>query len=148
MGNYEKRKLEIKKREKSTKIEKTIRKNNVDKYAEINESIEKPKEIKSLEEDKNTTDSYPNWFSKNNMEDVDDKLFKEYRNGKNFNSFIKEFDRATNEEDKEKVVEELKNISNFVNHDIFIMNEDREYRSKLIDIVNAIDYFLYEYSKK
>ena len=82
------------------------------------------------------------------MEDVDDKLFKEYRNGKNFNSFIKEFDRATNEEDKEKVVEELKNISNFVNHDIFIMNEDREYRSKLIGIVNAIDYFLYEYSKK
>ena len=82
------------------------------------------------------------------MEDVDDKLFKEYRNGKNFNSFIKEFDRATNEEDKEKVVEELKNINNFVNHDIFIMNEDREYRSKLIGIVNAIDYFLYEYSKK
>ena len=82
------------------------------------------------------------------MEVVDDKLFKEYRNGKNFNSFIKEFDRATNEEDKEKVVEELKNISNFVNHDIFIMNEDREYRSKLIDIVNAIDHFLYEYSKK
>ena len=82
------------------------------------------------------------------MEDVDDKLFKKYSNGKNFNSFINEFDRATNEEDKEKVVEELKNISNFVNHDIFIMNEDREYRSKLIDIVNAIDYFLYEYSKK
>ena len=82
------------------------------------------------------------------MEDVDDKLFKEYHNGKNFNSFIKEFDRATNEEHKERVVEELKNISNFVNHDIFIMNEDREYRSKLIDIVNAIDYFLYEYSKK
>ena len=82
------------------------------------------------------------------MEDVDDKLFKKYSNGKNFNSFINEFDRATNEEDKEKVVEELKNISNFVNHDIFIMNEDREYRSKLIGIVNAIDYFLYEYSKK
>ena len=40
------------------------------------------------------------------MEDVDDKLFKEYRNGKNFNSFIKEFDRATNEEDKKK---QLKN---------------------------------------
>ena len=36
------------------------------------------------------------------MEVVDDKLFKEYRNGKNFNSFIKEFDRATNEEDKKK----------------------------------------------
>ena len=38
------------------------------------------------------------------MEDVDDKLFKEYSDGKYFNSFIDEFDRATNEEDKEKVV--------------------------------------------
>ena len=42
------------------------------------------------------------------MEDVDDKLFKEYSNGKNFNSFINEFDRAKNKEDKEKVVKELK----------------------------------------
>ena len=62
------------------------------------------------------------------MEDVDDKLFKEYSNGKNFNSFINEFDRATNEEDKEKVVKELKDINNFVNHDVFITNEDSEYR--------------------
>ena len=82
------------------------------------------------------------------IEDVDDKLFKKYSNGKNFNSFINEFDRALNEEDKEKVVKELKDINNFVNHDIFIMNEDSEYRSKLIAIVNAIDYFLDEYSKK
>ena len=65
------------------------------------------------------------------MEDVDDKLFKEYSNRKNFNSFINEFDRATNEEDKEKVVKELKDI----NHEIFIMNEDSQYRSKLIGIV-------------
>ena len=78
------------------------------------------------------------------MEDVDDKLFKEYSNRKNFNSFINEFDRATNEEDKEKVVKELKDI----NHEIFIMNEDSQYRSKLIGIVNAIDCFLDEYSKK
>ena len=28
------------------------------------------------------------------------------------------------------------------------MDEDSEYRSKLTDIANAIDYFLYEYSKK
>ena len=28
------------------------------------------------------------------------------------------------------------------------MDEDSEYRSKLIDIANSIDYFLYEYSKK
>ena len=62
------------------------------------------------------------------MEDVDDKLFKECSNGKNFNSFINEFDRATNEEDKEKVVKELKDINNFVNHDVFITNEDSEYR--------------------
>ena len=81
------------------------------------------------------------------MEDVDDKLFQEYSNGKYFNSFINESDRATNEEDKEKVVKELKDINNFVNHDIFIMNEDSKYRSKLIGIVNAIDYFLDEYSK-
>ena len=82
------------------------------------------------------------------MEDVDDKLFKKYSNGKNFNSFINEFDRATNEEDKEKVVKEIKDINDFVNYEIFIMNEDNERRSKLIGIVNAIDYFLYEYSKK
>ena len=48
------------------------------------------------------------------MGDVDDKLFKEYNNGKNFNSFINEFDRATNEEDKEKVVEELKDTNEIV----------------------------------
>ena len=34
------------------------------------------------------------------MGDVDDKLFKEYSDGKYFNSFIDEFDRATHEEDK------------------------------------------------
>ena len=28
------------------------------------------------------------------------------------------------------------------------MDENSEYRSKLFDIVNDIDYFLYEYSKK
>ena len=38
------------------------------------------------------------------MEEVDDKLFKIYSNGKNFSSFINEFDCATNEEDKEKVI--------------------------------------------
>ena len=79
------------------------------------------------------------------IEDVDDKLFKEYSKGKNFNSFINEFDCATNEEDKEKVVKELKDINSFVNHDIE-MDENSEYRSKLIGIVNAIDYFLDEYS--
>ena len=76
------------------------------------------------------------------IEDIDDKLFKEYSNSKNFNSFLNEFDRATNKEDKENVVKKLKDKNSFVNHYIFIMNEDSEYSSKLIDIVNAIDYFL------
>ena len=44
------------------------------------------------------------------MQEIDDKLFRKYSNGKNFSSFINDFDRATNEEDKEKVVEELKKI--------------------------------------
>ena len=50
------------------------------------------------------------------IEDVDDKLFKDYSNGKNFNSFINEFHSATNEEDKEKVVKELKDTDNIVYH--------------------------------
>ena len=35
------------------------------------------------------------------MEDVDDKLFKKCSDGKDFDSFINEFDSATNEENKE-----------------------------------------------
>ena len=42
-----------------------LRKNNVVKDAEIKESTEKPTQIKSPEEEKNTTDYYPNWFDKN-----------------------------------------------------------------------------------
>ena len=42
-----------------------LRKNNVVTDAETKESIEKPKEIKSPEENKNMTDYYPNWFDKN-----------------------------------------------------------------------------------
>ena len=82
------------------------------------------------------------------MEDVDDKLFKEYSDGKNFNSFINEFDHATNEEDKEKVVKELKDINSLVNHYAQMEDDYSEYKCKLFDIINAIDYFLYEYSKK
>ena len=84
------------------------------------------------------------------MEDVDDKLFKEYCNGKNFNSFINNFDRAANEEDKEKVVNKLENLNYFANHDIERDEGDKnsEYISKLTGIVDAIDYFLNEYSKK
>ena len=72
---------------------------------------------------------------------------KKYSNGKNVNSFINEIDRVTYEEDKEKVVKELKDINNIVEHDIE-MHEDSKYIWKLFDIVNANNYFLYEYSSK
>ena len=81
------------------------------------------------------------------IEDVDDKLFKEYINGKNFNSFINEFHRATNEKDKEKIVKELKDIDNIVYH-YTEMDGNSKYTSELINIANAIDYVLSEYSKK
>ena len=48
------------------------------------------------------------------MGDVGDKLFKKCSDGKNFNSFINEFDRATNEEDKENIVKKLKEMNGFV----------------------------------
>ena len=50
------------------------------------------------------------------IEDIDDKVFKEYSNGKNSNSFINEFHSATNKEDKEKIVKELKEIDDIVHH--------------------------------
>ena len=50
------------------------------------------------------------------MENVDDILFKKYSNGKNFNSFIDEFDRATIEENKGKVAKELKDKNSFAEH--------------------------------
>ena len=49
--------------------EKKIR-NNIVKDAEIKKSIKKTKEIKSPEEDKNMTDSYPNWFEKNKFKNI------------------------------------------------------------------------------
>ena len=39
-----------------------------------------------------------------------------YSNAKNFDSFIDEFDRATNDENKEKVVKELTDVNSFVEH--------------------------------
>ena len=63
----ENEKLRKEKNEKLRKENKQLRKNNVVKDVEIKESIEKPKEIKSPEEDKNMTDYYPNWFDKNSF---------------------------------------------------------------------------------
>ena len=59
-------KITIKRTKWATKKRKwTIKKNNVAKDVTIKESIKKPIEIKSPEEDKNTTDYYPNWFDRN-----------------------------------------------------------------------------------
>ena len=82
------------------------------------------------------------------MGNVDDKVFKKYSDGKDFNSFINGFDRATNEEDKEKVVEKLKDVNGLVKH--YAQWEDNwsEYKCELFDIINAVDYFSREYSKK
>ena len=71
---------------------------------------------------------------------IDDKLFKKYSNSKNCSNFINEFDCATNEEDKKKP-------NNLVEHDIET-DEDSEFIRELFDIVNAINYCLYEYFKK
>ena len=72
------------------------------------------------------------------IEDLDDKLFNEYSNCKNFNSFINEFDYATNEEGKEKVVKELKDINSLVNHYAQMEDDYSECKCKLFDIINAI----------
>ena len=79
--------------------------------------------------------------------DIDDKLFKKYSNGKNFSSYINEFDRATNEEGKVKVVKELQNINNLVRYDIDT-DEDSKYIRELFDNVNAINIFYINILKK
>ena len=63
----ENEKLRKEENEKLRKENEQLRKNNIVKDAEIKESIEKPKEIKSPEEDKNMTDYDPNWFDKNSF---------------------------------------------------------------------------------
>ena len=61
---------------------------------------------------------------------------------------VNQFDRATYEEDKEKVVKELKYINSFVEHYVQMEDDYNEYKCKLFNIINAVNYFLYEYSKK
>ena len=63
-------KLKKEENEKLRKENEQLRKNNVVKDATIKEPIEKPIEIKSPKEDKNTTDNYPNWFDRNKFEKI------------------------------------------------------------------------------
>ena len=66
----ENEKLRKEENEKLRKENEQLRKNNVVKDSKIKESIEKTKKIESFEEDKNTTDSYPNWFDKNKFKNI------------------------------------------------------------------------------
>ena len=66
----ENEKLRKEENEKLRKENQQLRKNSVFKDVEIKESIEKPKEIKSLEKDINVTNSYPNWFDKNKFKNI------------------------------------------------------------------------------
>ena len=61
---------------------------------------ENEKEEKNENEDKNE-DENKNMLLEY-IEDVADKLFKKYSDGKDFNGFVNEFDRATKKEDKKK----------------------------------------------
>ena len=69
LRNEEKEKLRNE-NEQLRKVNEQLWKNNIVKDANIKELIEKPIEIKSPEEDKNTTDSYPNWFDKNKFKNI------------------------------------------------------------------------------
>ena len=75
------------------------------------------------------------------IENGDDKLFKKYSQGKDFNSFVNEFDHATNKEDKEKIVKELKEIVDIVHHYANMEDEFHECKYKLFNIINAIEDF-------
>ena len=59
-----------KENEQLRKENEQLRKNNAVKDATIKESIKTPIEIKSLKEDKNTADYYPNWFDRNKFEET------------------------------------------------------------------------------
>ena len=80
MRNCKKKKMKKLRKEANEKLRKEneqlrkeneqLRKNNVVKDATIKEPIEKPIEIKSPKEGKNTTDNYPNWFDRNKFEKI------------------------------------------------------------------------------
>ena len=113
-----------------------------------NENAKNKKTIINTKKDENENEDENKNMLLEYIEDVDDKLFKKYSHCKDFNSFVKEFDHATNKEDKVKIFKELKEIGDIVYHYAEMEDNSNEYKRKLFDIINAIDYFLYEYSKK
>ena len=98
-------------------------KKNVVKDAEIKKSIQKPKEIKSPEEDKNATDSYPNLFNKNKFENIlaiiDSNKFS-YKNK------IGEFNYT-----------DIINLVNNIRNNTFSETSAKKYLNTLNEIANA-----------
>ena len=88
----------------------------VESTKEENENAKNKKTIINTKKDENENEDENKNMLLEYIEDVDDKLFKKYSQGKDFNSFINEFDHATNKEDKEKIVKELKEIDDIVHH--------------------------------
>ena len=130
----ESRKVENKKQE-NEKVESR----KVESRKEENEEVERRKgENEDEDENKNMLLD----------EDVDDKLFKKYSQGKDFNSFINEFNHAINKEDKEKIAKELKEINSLANHYAQWEEDYSEYKNKLLAIINAVGYFVDKYSKQ
>ena len=92
-----------------------------------NEKLKEEKENENENKDENENENMLLEY----IENVDDKLFKKYSQDKDFNSFINEFDRATNKEDKEK---EFKNMIRLVNHYAQWEDNYSEYKYKLFEV--------------
>ena len=129
--------------ESKTQEEENENKNENDKNESENDKTLIPSKDENEKEKGNENEDENKNILLEYIENVDDKLFKEYSKGKNFNSFINEFDRATNKEDKEKIVQELKDINSFVEHYAQMEDDYNEYENKIFDIINAVDYFVY-----
>ena len=95
------------KKQKVKKVERRKEENQNENQNYKNEDVKnKKKNIINTKKDENENEDEDKNMLLEYIEDVDDKLFKKYSQGKDFNSFINEFDHAINKEDKEKKVKE------------------------------------------
>ena len=83
---------------------------NLFKIYQIYENAKFGKVIINTKKDQNENEDEDKNKLLEYIKDVDNKLFKKYSHSKDFNSFINEFEHATNKKDKEKIVNELKEI--------------------------------------
>ena len=95
---------EDKNKNENEKVESRKEENKNENENYKNENAKDKKIVTNTKKDENENEDENKNMLLEYMEDVDDKLFKNYSHGKDFNSFINEFNRATNKADKEKVV--------------------------------------------